>query len=640
MNYRISLAALAAAMLLGGAAAYAQTVLKPMKDKESKKFGYVADDKGTWVIEPKFDRAGKFDGDAAIAGISDKYGIIDNKGEWLLEPAFDEIEDFRKNGLARLMSKDENGKLYGAADKSGTVVLPVEYNAVNIDKKYDVMSARKDMTVGSDTPYDDKRILMWGVYGIDGAELCSPQFSSSPSFSNGFAMVTSAITGLKGVIDLSGNFLVPVQNFSIDRNGARYKALTSDLVWVDYDENFNAASTQEIPGYVLPYDTYDDDVRAITYKRLRMGEKLHKNELKLAEMPTTKSLKGSDLPIDWGEGNSRFVRLGLVKDEANHEHSLVDVVSGKAYTVAAQLFEADGTLVQTISEWGWLEGVAAECIIYTAGESGEYWAVMTDINNTGIPSFASRMTNYKTLTASTVQGAFGLSSSDEKAMHSWTRMREKHQEILKTENLGILTYTYPEEYETEGAGFVAKVSNWPLLHRQFQIGEVYSCKPGRAKDGQVLAVMSSGLKMHFTDVFGKTGIKFDGDEEIYWGPGNARFIKLELIPVKTEKRKLASPEKADMIFDDTLHSGFAFKLAVCMYEEDGTFLRCLGESVKLGFAAGDMVLLEDLGLVFTGYRSRPVQQGQKISFTVPVKQASVLSSLRAIGAETPAKKEK
>ena len=634
MKHKLLMAALAGLMLTAGGYASAQD-LKPVKDKETKKYGYVAEDKGSWVIEPKYDKARKFIGGAAIAGLGEKYGIIGTDGEWLLEPVYDEIDDFKKNGLARIMLKDEAGKKqYGAANQQGTVVLPTEFNAVNIDKKYDVIAARRDVALDSGTQYDDKRILMWGIYAPDGRELVAPQFSAAPNFSNGFAMVSSADSNLKGVIDLSGNYLIPTQNFSIDKSGSKYTALTSDLVWVNYDENFNATSSQEIPGFVLPYDTYGDDVRAVTYKHLRMGEKLHRNELKMAEMPTPKSVKCSDLPIDWGEKNERFVRLGPARDTLGHEHSLIDQVSGRAYTIAAQLFEADGTLVGTLSDWGWIEGVAAECIIYHSAED-TLWAVMTDINNTGVTSFASRMTNYKNITASTVQGVFGLGSSEEKAMHSWARMREKHQEILKSENLGVTTYTYPEDFETEGAGYVSKVSNWPLLHRQFQIGEVYSCKPGRAKDGQVLALMHDGFKMHFTDTFGKTGIKFDGDEEIWWGPTNGRFIKLELIPVKTEKRKLSSPEKADMIFDDTLHSGFAYKLAVCMYEEDGSFLRCLGESVKLGFAAGDMVLLEDLGLVFTGYRSRQIQEGQKISFTVPVKQASVLSSLRSVGIDSP-----
>ena len=626
-------AALSAALLLTAGLAGAQE-LKPQRDKASKKFGYVAGEKGQWVIEPQFDKAHKFFENAAVSSVDGRFGIIDKSGQWILEPAYDDIDDFKKNGLCRLMGKDGgSGRLYGVANTAGTVVLPLQFTAINIDKKYDVVAAKRNIALDGAGKYEDKRIQLWGLYGKDGEELVPPQFSSAPSFSNGYSLVTSARTEMKGVIDLSGQFVVPEQNLSIKRRGTKYIALTSDFVRVEYDENFNPGSSYQIPGYVLPYDTMDDDIRAVTYGKLRIGEPLHRNELKKAEITTPKSVRCSDLGIDWGTASSRFVRLEVIPETEDRQGDMTDSVSGQSYTVAARLYEADGSYVGDLSRWGWIDGVCAECVIYCT-ESGDQWAVMMDINNSAAPSFSSRMTNYKAVTDMTVQGVFGLGASDLKTLRSWSRSRELHRKVLLQQNVGICSYSPVEYYEPLAEPALARMAAWPLLRQEFLIGDVVSASFGRPKDDQLLVQIGDGLKMRFRDSFEDSDYSADGVEEIYWGPGNRRFIKLALIPVKTEKRKLASPDKATDIFDDMYRSGYAYRLAVNMYEEDGSFLRCLGESRSLGFAPGGNVLLYDLGIVLQMPRSRQLRGGQKVPFALPHK-ATLLSQLRNLSVEKP-----
>lgn len=58
-----------------------------------KAYGYV-DDKGKWIVLPKFDSAGKFYEGFAIVETDGKYGFIKEDGAYLVEPTFDDAEDF------------------------------------------------------------------------------------------------------------------------------------------------------------------------------------------------------------------------------------------------------------------------------------------------------------------------------------------------------------------------------------------------------------------------------------------------------------------------------------------------------------------------------------------------------------------
>lgn len=72
---------------------------------DGQKWGYI-DTKGNVVIEPKFERAGIFEGGAAKAKLKGKYGIIDRTGKWLIKPKYDNISTFQ-NGVASVFLKNE-----------------------------------------------------------------------------------------------------------------------------------------------------------------------------------------------------------------------------------------------------------------------------------------------------------------------------------------------------------------------------------------------------------------------------------------------------------------------------------------------------------------------------------------------------
>ncbi|MCQ2136420.1 MAG: WG repeat-containing protein, partial [Bacteroidales bacterium] len=72
--------------------------LKPVKDKDTKKFGYQDKKTKEWVIAPAYDKAGAFKDGVADVAVGSLYGIINEDGSWLFKPEYDKVGSFDKNG--------------------------------------------------------------------------------------------------------------------------------------------------------------------------------------------------------------------------------------------------------------------------------------------------------------------------------------------------------------------------------------------------------------------------------------------------------------------------------------------------------------------------------------------------------------
>ena len=107
--------------------------LKPVKDKQTKKFGYQAKDK-SWVIAPAYDAAKRFVDGYAIVELDGRKGLIDANGDWVLQAEYDNIAKFDQNGLCEVMCKDGRTKYYGVADRTGRLLLPVECRNIVIPR--------------------------------------------------------------------------------------------------------------------------------------------------------------------------------------------------------------------------------------------------------------------------------------------------------------------------------------------------------------------------------------------------------------------------------------------------------------------------------------------------------------------------
>jgi len=63
--------------------------------KMGEKVGFI-NDKGDWVIDPKFDKVRDFYAGFAAVRVGEKWGVINKKGEFVCEPQFDDIKNFSK----------------------------------------------------------------------------------------------------------------------------------------------------------------------------------------------------------------------------------------------------------------------------------------------------------------------------------------------------------------------------------------------------------------------------------------------------------------------------------------------------------------------------------------------------------------
>lgn len=561
------------------AAASAQD-LKPVRDRDSKLFGY-QDKSKNWVIPPAFQSAKRFNGGFAIVEQSGLKGLIDQTGAWVLKPEYDNIGKFDKSGLCEVTVKADRVKRRGLADQSGRLVIPVECYSISVDRREGLILAEKDVEV--------ERLgvrPMWGVYDMQGEEIFAPQFSSAPSFSEGRGTATSAYNSLKGIISTDGQTLLPFNNLAISSRYGGYSVLTSDFVREVYDSRLLKTEDYAYAGYVRPYDPAGDPVRAAAWRVGAVGHRLSRNNLKEVRMNDgyrNRSANCSDLRLDWGY--DRFVRLEPAVDEGGHPGSMLEPNSGLYYTVKAILYEKDGTPVGEVSRWGWFEGECEEGIIYNAEGAG-LWMAMRDLNCPAVPAFSTSITGYRTIDHGSVLSGLGLSSYELDKMYNPETAGERYVEIITGENLGITAMQERPAPDLRAMRALDQAMRLPIFRRRFYMGQVVNCKTSPVEGGLELE-LSDRLVCRVADNFEEPSFSMKGEEEIFWGPGNARTVGLSLESVRPDPACTA---------DDLYDSGCSFIVVLNLYEEDGTFLRTLGTAPALDFATDGALVFEALGI--------------------------------------------
>ncbi len=185
--------------------------LKPKKDKETKKYGFVnpADE---WVVKPIYDDADKFKEGFAKIYLNKKEGLIGETGIVLVEPQFDDIEKF-KDDLAIV----KLNKKYGFINKSGKTLCEPKYDYIDKFLPDGIAIIQKG--------------LLFGLIKNDGIVLIEPRFNTIEKFIGNYSNVAiDKYTNQKrwGIIDRSGKVIFEpiyafplkfnVQNLSIANN--------------------------------------------------------------------------------------------------------------------------------------------------------------------------------------------------------------------------------------------------------------------------------------------------------------------------------------------------------------------------------------------------------------------------------------
>ncbi len=556
MKLRYILAALAALIL--ATAAQGQD-LKPVKDKATKLYGY-QDKSKNWVIPPAYEGAKRF-----------------------------------KDGVAEVTMKPGKTKLHGVIDETGRIVIPIDCYAISFNPKEGLIMAEREAFPGAG--------FTWGVYDYIGREIWAPQFSASPVFNDGWGVARSASNGLKGLIDNDGQLLIPFDNLAIDRSFGGYSLLTKDFVRQSLDGRLNKTSEYIYPGYIIPYDPAGDPVRAAAWHVGPIGYRLQRNNLRAVQVTPGKwsnSATCSTLQIDWGNG--RFVRLEPIEDSREHPGSMEDPISGKLYTVKAVLCEADGTLVGTLSEWGWIESEYSEGVIYNA-EGRETWLIMRDINCPGMRSFSTSLTFGRTIDHNDVLSGLGIRSYELENMYEPLRYSDRALKILTGENAGITYRLPPETPSIRVSRAVREIHRTSLFRHRFRCGDIVSCKV-RVSDEGVELNLADNMVCHYEDEFSSPYFRMDGEEVLYWGPDN------EYTVVFSARQ---APYGSEFTKDDLYGSDSSFEFALELYDGHDRFLQTIAVVPTVDYVSDGWIVLEREGIALRYMRGREHRPGSSMS---------------------------
>ncbi|MBR4826478.1 MAG: WG repeat-containing protein [Bacteroidales bacterium] len=593
MKARIILACVAAMCLAITASAQD---LKPVKDRDTKKFGY-QDKSKNWVIEPTFDKANRFNDGYAVVEVQGLEGLIDQSGAWVLRPEYNNIGKFDKLGLCELMNKIDHTRYYGIADRSGRIIMPVKCLAVNASRSDGVIYARLDADPDGNGPTP-----LWGVYDLDGDEIFAPQFSSSPSFYKGIASATSGVTGLKGIIDDTGNVLLPFENLAIESASTSPRVLGADFTIRTYDSNMNITDELRNTGSIIPYETAGDDVRIAAWHSGCIGRRLYVNNVKDVQVSQGnggRMATCSNLQLDWGYG--RFIRLEPEIDSANRPGSMEHPYNGKFYTLRALMYEANGAFVGIVSDWGWLEGEFNGGFIYNS-EGDQKWIIFDDINYPVMRNgFGVTLHGYRPIEHSSVISGLCLTNQDLKRQYSMSNRKDRVEKILQGENIGINSYLPRMNPNPGDMRYLDRLMHGQAFRTVYHMGDVVNCKVEPA--GEEMRIrLDDKLIVHFKDEFHNPSYKMEGDELIYWGPNNARTVGLRL--------ELADRRDELFLADDVNNDNRKLKVVIVMYDESGNYLRTLGEAPCPDFNENGVMVFEKLGiaLIDRGPRRGPGAQ--------------------------------
>jgi hypothetical protein len=574
--------------------------LKPAKDKATKKYGYK--DGKNWVIAPSFDDAKKFKDGFAEVEIGGHVGVINESGELVLPAIYDNVSKFDRNGYCEVMQKSGSTKLYGIVDNTGRTVIPVEAKGVEADRGGKYMYAKYAVSVPGFNTCD-----LWGVYDLNGQEIFEPQFSYTPSFyEKEVAIAKSGVTGLYGMIDGNGEVRKPFKFLDIRLFSGGFKALGTDLTHYVWSLDLRDSQSLRQPGAIKPYDPMDDPVRVAAWHRGPIGRRLYSNVLRKFELHN--GFRGTQaactmLPLNWGFG--RFVRLEPCEVSGGTPEAMRFGSGNSWYTLKAILYEPDGTYVEEVCSRGWIEALCDEGAIYNA-DGREKWLVLADPNALALPAVTMNITGYRPVNHDDVYQGLDITIADISKLRGVYEFANRCKRIYEAENVGVSSYIprIPSERQAK-AEFMAEKA--PIFHYRFHMGEVVNCKVAR-KDGVPEIRLSPDLTCIYKDKIEDPSYTLEeGPEVIFWGPNNARTVKLSLE---------AKPRSDKYTADDVHGTDYSYSLALNMYEEDGRWLRTLAVAPWADFVKDGIIVFERLGVAmispFSSVPKRPGYHGHNM----------------------------
>jgi hypothetical protein len=129
---------------------------------------------GSWLVEPKFQRADPPIDGLALVRFNGKTGFIDRAGNFIVEPIFDKAWPFNP-GLPPTSA--ERDGVVGLIDKTGAWVLQTNYQQIHLATTYG-----KDINARTVFGWHFKKADRWGLLDLDGRVMLDAEFDQSVSY--------------------------------------------------------------------------------------------------------------------------------------------------------------------------------------------------------------------------------------------------------------------------------------------------------------------------------------------------------------------------------------------------------------------------------------------------------------------------
>ena len=209
--------------------------------KVGDKWGFI-NEKGEMVIEPQFDRQGKFYQGVFAVNQDGKYGFIDTTGQWVLEPMEGGATYFTEGYcVIRLFEKDAQGEIVSARmallDDNGEICMELPEGAQCWPVRDGMLPVRTQDSLALYTPqgeivfeemgaclfegdeatyevfYDGLMTVekdgKWGAINTKGEWVIQPQFDKMGWFENGVCKAT--VGDYYGYVDTTGAWVTEPQ---------------------------------------------------------------------------------------------------------------------------------------------------------------------------------------------------------------------------------------------------------------------------------------------------------------------------------------------------------------------------------------------------------------------------------------------
>ncbi len=168
--------------------------------KKDDQWGQIAQD-GKLRIANRYEAIQAFSEQLCAVKLIGKWGFIDKNEQLIVQPTYDQVSPFYK-GLSVVL---RNG-LFGIIDHSGKSILAEDFTSIDRQEDHIILNSN-------------------GVFGLADAKgklIRTPQYDSIKALEDGYFLIGR--DGLKGVINLNGEDVIPLSYESIQQLGNRFLA--------------------------------------------------------------------------------------------------------------------------------------------------------------------------------------------------------------------------------------------------------------------------------------------------------------------------------------------------------------------------------------------------------------------------------